>query len=388
MNAHTDAWVIHPGPAVDGTAPATRATLSREEFSLPDMAEDEALVEPLYGSWEANIDHALSRQPIDVCRARGEDPVILGNLGVVRVLRPARAVASVSEGDLCMVMPFGKRDRYGYAELIYAYDAPHTIGLLAKRTKVRAELLIPIPGQTRYSLPQWAAYARYFTAWDNWRVAHKCWLTQMAEQDPADELVFGWGGGVVFAEMQLARRAGFRVAMTASTDKRLSQLAESGITAVDRRLFTDLQYTPESRDDPDYLRRYRAAEEEFIKTIDILTEGAGVAIFIDNIGTPLYRVTVKALGRQGVLATVGWKRGMRTQNLRASECIRRHLYINTHVWRYNDSALIRDYQENTGWLPVIDSDAIYDFDEIPQLANDYAAGKLDTYFPLFRVNPV
>jgi NADPH:quinone reductase-like Zn-dependent oxidoreductase len=389
MNAHTDAWVLHPEPLTDGAAASMRDALSRENFSLPELADDEAMVEPLYGSWEANVDHALSRQPIDVCRARNEDPVVVGNLGVVRVLRPGRAATSCKEGDICMVMPFGVRDRHGYAELVYAYDAPGTTGILAKRTKLKADLLLPIPEHTRYSLPQWAAYARYFTAWDNWRVAYGCWRTQMEDQPSEHELVFGWGGGVVFAELLLAQRAGFRVAMTSSTDTRLSYLRAHGIIAVDRRQFPDLRYDPgAASDDPDYLRRYRASEKKFIKQIDDLSEGAGAAIIIDNIGAPLYKATLKALGREGVLTTVGWKQGMRTLNLRASECIKRHLHVNTHVWRYGDSAIIRDYQESTGWLPEIDPGAIYDFDEIPQLARDYAAGKLSTYFPLFRVNPV
>jgi NADPH:quinone reductase-like Zn-dependent oxidoreductase len=290
MDTLTDAWVLHSGAAAHGTLPAVRGTLIRESISLPALDEDEVLVEPIYGSWEANIDHALSRQPIDVCRARLEDSVILGSLGLVRVLRSAGAARSVREGDLCIVMPFSKRDRCGYAELIYAYDAPGTMGILAKRTKVRADLLVPIPEGTSHSLPQWAAYARYFTAWDNWRVAYQCWLTQMAGRDPANELVFGWGGGVTRAELQLAQRAGFRVAMTASTDKRLSNLTECGITAVDRRRFPDLQQGPDSaHDDPARRRRYHASEAEFIKAIDELSDGLGVSIFVDNIGTPLYK---------------------------------------------------------------------------------------------------
>ncbi|MBT8226292.1 MAG: zinc-binding alcohol dehydrogenase family protein [Dactylosporangium sp.] len=389
MSTRTDAWVLHAGPAGDGTSrSAVRGTLSREIFRLPDLEDDEALVEPLYGSWEANIDHALSRQPIDVCRSRHEDPVILGNLGVVRVLRPARTGPSAREGDICIVMPFATRDRHGYAELVYAYDGAG-IGILAKRTKLKADLLLPIPEHTRYSLPQWAAYARYFTAWDNWRVAHSCWLSQMDSQHAADALVFGWGGGVVFAELQLAQRAGFRVAMTASSDARLAFLTEHGMTAVDRRSFQDLRYDPESTgDNPYHLRRYRDSEARFLQTINTLSDGAGVAIFIDNIGSPLYRAVLKALSREGVLTSVGWKHGMRIHNLRASACIRRQLHVHTHVWRYGDSARIRDYQEDTGWMPTIDVDAIYDFDDVPQLAADYEAGKFETYFPLFRVNSV
>ena len=41
------------------------------------------------------------------------------------------------------------------------------MGLLASRTKVRADMLLPVPADTKYSLPQRAAYARNFTAWDN-----------------------------------------------------------------------------------------------------------------------------------------------------------------------------------------------------------------------------
>lgn len=387
MTMRTAAWVLRPGEPTKGPAPPNRGMLSLDEFPLPALEKDSVLVEPLYGAWEANIDHALSRRPIDVCQARGEDAVVLGNLGVVRVLQPADPASPVKEGDICMVIPSGKRDRHGYVELAYAYDAPGTIGLLARKTTLPADLLMPLPQQTRYSLPQWAAYGRYFTAWDNWRVAYGCWLTQMAGQDPSAQLVFGWGGGVAFAELQLARRAGFRVAMTASTDRRLSGLADHGITGVDRRLFPNLSYAPEAaRDDPGFRDLYRESEKKFIETVDTLSDGTGVAIFIDNIGAPLYKATVKSLSRQAVLTTCGWKHGMRIYNLRASECIRRHLHVNTHAWRYDDSPQIRDYQEKTGWIPEIDPAAIYDFDDIPQLANDYAAGKIDTYFPIFRVN--
>lgn len=382
----TDAWVLHLGPELGSAAQPVRGELRREKFSFPDIDDGEVLVEPILGSWEANIDHALSRQPIDVCRLRHEDSVVMGNLGIVRVLAGG-AGTSLKEGTICMVMPFGKLDRQGYAETVYAYDEPGTVGLMAKRTKIRAEMLLAVPEDSSHSLPQWAASARYFTAWDNWQVAYGCWITQMRDQDPADELVFGWGGGVVFAELELARRVGFRVAMAASTDTRLAHLAERNIAALDRRLFPDLYVEPDRAGGHlSSSPQYRTSEEVFIKLIGELSDGAGVAIFIDNIGSPLYKATLKALGRQGVLATVGWKHGMRTYNLRASECIKRHLHINTHVWRYKDCAEIRDYQESTGWLPPIDPDAIYDFDQIPQLVDDYVAGRIDTYFPLYRVN--
>ena len=292
---------------------------------------------------------------MDVCWQRGDDRVVLVNIGVVRVLRPGASVTSVKEGDVCLVMPFTHMDRFGYVELVYAYDAPGTVGLLAKRTKLKENLLLPVPQRSRWPLTRWAAYGRYFTAWDNWKVAEACWRAQVGDDNPADHLVFAWGGGVGLAELDLARRSGFRVAMTASSDHRISLLSKLGITPVDRRSFPKLDYDSErARADRDYLADYRTSEASFLDTVSSLSGGSGVSIFVDNIGGPLQKATLKALARQGVLATCGWKKGMRVANLRATECISRHLHVHTHVWRYQDCARIRDFQESAGWIADVD----------------------------------
>ncbi len=116
-----------------------------------------------------------------------------------------------------------------------------------------------------------------------------------------------------------------------------------------------------------------------------LSDGTGAAIFVDNLGGSLIKPTLKAIARQGVLTTLGWKHGMEIPMRRASECIRRHLHINTHVWRYQDSAQIRDYQLNTGWLPDPHTIEVRSFDEVPGLADDFAAGRTTSYFPLYRM---
>ncbi|MEG3631209.1 zinc-binding alcohol dehydrogenase family protein [Streptomyces poriticola] len=366
------------------------SALQRDLFTFGALDEGEALVEPILGSWEANVDHALARSPIDVCSSRGEDTVVVGNMGVVRVLEvnAGSRDVRVREGDLCMLMPFGRLDRFGYAELAYAYDAPHTIGLLAKRSKMDVRVLLPIPGGTAYSLPQWATYGRYFTAWDNWHKAYGCWRTQVTD-DPANHLVFGWGGGVAFAELMLARRAGFRVAMTAGSDERVAFLRENGITPVDRRLFPDLSLpTREERTDRERHERRRASVREFLHLVDELSDGHGVAIFVDNIGRPLYDITLTALARAGVVTTCGWKAGMRLTHLRGAESISRHIHVNTHVWQLQESPAIRDFQEAEGWMAPKGSEVVYDFDRVPELADDYANGRITSYFPMYRVNPV
>jgi NADPH:quinone reductase-like Zn-dependent oxidoreductase len=382
----TAAWILRTGPE---NQPGTPGELARETLRLPDVTDRHTLVEPIYGSWDANISHAIARNPVDVARQRGEDFILLGNIGVVRVLRPGPGVPTIKEGDLCLLMPFGRRDEFGYVELVYAYDAPGTLGLLAERTVVPTDLLLPLPRDSHHAPHRWTPYARYFTAWDNWRVTHACWRSQMDEADPGEHLVFGWGGGVVLAELELARRAGFRVAMAASTDHRLAQLAAHGIEPIDRRLFPDLGFDERfACEDSEYIERYRRSEKVFLDQIGALSGGRGAAIVLDNIGGSLYKATLKALGRQGVISSCGWKAGMHLRHVRATESIRRHLHVHTHVWRFGDSGTIRDYQETTGWIADIDPTQAYTFDDIPRLAADYAAGCIDSYFPFFQVHPV
>ncbi|MGV9381908.1 hypothetical protein ACWDRB_39270 [Nonomuraea sp. NPDC003707] len=381
----TTAWVLHRGPD-DAIAGGVAGELRMETLQLPDPVGDEVVAEPLYGCWEANMSHALERSPVDICRQRGEDRIVLGNAGVVLVTDVGPDAVRVKPGDICMVVCAGRTDPHGYIELVHGYDMPGSVGVLTQRMTVSERLLQPVPPADT-DLRQWATYARYWTAWDNWQVARTCWSSQVTPSEQPDALVFGWGGGVTFAQLTLAQREGFRVAMTASTPERLEMLARAGITPVDRRNFPDLAYdSARYRSDPDYRERYLASESTFLATIAELSDGRGVAVFSDNIGGPLTRAAFKALGRQGVLTTAGWKHGMRISSVRAIECITRHIHIHTHACRVTEIPRVVAYQERTGWLPDLTGDPIYDFEDIPQLAKDYAAGDVTSYFPIFRVN--
>jgi hypothetical protein len=44
------------------------------------------------------------------------------------------------------------------------------------------------------------------------------------------------------------------------------------------------------------------------------------------------------------------------------------------------------FAEEHGWIPPVDQDSVYGFDEIPRLVADYAAGSAG-YFPIYQVNP-
>lgn len=384
----TEAWVLHRATDAELAARET-ARLQREPFSFDEPREGEVIAEPVFGCWEANMTHALERLPIDVCRQRGEERVVLGNAGVVRVVETGERVEGVRPGDICCLAPAGVTDVFGYPRTILGYDAARTIGMLARQVKLHERQVIPIPPNTRYSLPQWAAFSlRYVTAWANWRKAYGCWAAQFDDDERPIAHVWGWGGGVTLAEVDLARRSGCQTAMMASTDRRLAQIAGRGIMPVDRREFADLAYNPHRFDtEPEYRRRYQRAEDRFVGAVARRTGGKGASIFIDYIGASVFRATMRALGRYGVVTTAGWRTGMDLPVVRAVECINWRTHVHTHGARRRDWYAAADYAEREGWMPDVDGE-ICAWSDIPQLADDYARGRLDTYFPIYQVNTV
>lgn len=383
MNERTDAWVIHR--RADGEQGA--ATLGREPFPVGQVGANDVLVEPVYGCWEANMAHALERRPVDVCAQRDEERVVLGNSGVVRAVDVGRDVAGVEPGELYMFFSTGVADAFGYMELAYAYDAPGTVGLLARRTVVPGRNLFAIPRGSTASPMQWAAFSlRYMTAWSNWQVAYRCFRTQLSEEDVPEPHVWGWGGGSTLAELELAQRFGCRAVMLSGSDDNLERIRAAGVEAVDRRLFPDLAYDPDRYGaDPDYRARYLASERDFLALVEERTEGQGVHIFVDYIGLATLRATRKALSRLGVVTTAGWKHGMETPTNRAMECIARHIHVHTHYARFSEVEPAMAFAVDNGWMPQIDDERIYGYDEVPELAADYAAARTG-YFPIYEVN--
>jgi NADPH:quinone reductase-like Zn-dependent oxidoreductase len=382
---HTQAWVLHPSkPDTTGHVPSH---LQLESIDLPELSESDVLVEPILASWEGNMSHALRRDPVDLCHHRREPWVVIGNAGVVRVLRPGIQARQFKEGDLCLVFCNGCWDEHGYPIKIYGFDAHKTIGLLSKRTKLDHRQLIRLPVATRHSIEQWAAFSlRYVTAWANWNLAYGCFRLHAAR--PAVPHVWGWGGGVALAQLQLAQAAGCVTTMLTSQNERVELLRKLGIQPLDRRTFEGLQFDPcRFQKNAEFRRTYAAAEEKFLQAVRELTTGRGVSIFIDYIGLPVYRATLRALGRPGVLTTAGWKEGMELTTLRAMECMSWHTHVHTHYATFEQGLEAVAYAEGTGWLPPI-SEKPWPWEEADDLGQANLAGKVKTPFPLIQVNPL
>jgi NADPH:quinone reductase-like Zn-dependent oxidoreductase len=383
MSRKADAWVLYAG---ESDKP-TRAKLVRETIEISSARANEVIVRPLYGCWEGNMGHALNRRPVDICKQRGEQKVVIGNAGVVRVVEIGENVKTVKPGQTAIIFCTGIEDRWGYPEKILAYDAPGTMGCLSTLMKLNERQLISIPDRSVHSLPQWAGFSlRYITAWSNWELAFGVFRLSVSEGECLQPHVWSWGGGVSLAELDLARRFGCRTVMLSGNDHHLTSIPQFGITAVDRRNFGEVSCDEKRyKADPEYRKSYKDVEHAFLEEVKKRTDGELVQIFLDYVGSPVYRLTLKALSREGVIATAGWKEGMEIWHLRAKECIDRHQHVYTHYARYPQGQKAVLYAELNDWMPKVDA-RIYSFDEIPQLAEDYEAEKTD-YFPCFSVNP-
>jgi NADPH:quinone reductase-like Zn-dependent oxidoreductase len=382
MPLETEAWFLYPRKPGEPRS----ARLVRESFELADPADDEVRVEPIYGSWEGNMSHAVDRKPIDICRQRGEDRVVIGNSGVVRITALGRSVRHLREGQYAIVSNVAVPDAWGYAEKIYAYDAPGTMGLLSRALNTKAASILPLPEPTRHTLEQWAVFSlRYITAWSNWEAAHGMFrLLVGADELPAPN-VWGWGGGTTLAELALAARSGCRVVMLSGNAQHRETIRRHGVEPLDRHQFGALQFDDKRwADDREYRDTYVQAEARFLDEVKRRTDGLMVQIFIDYIGGPVYRATLKALGRESVITTAGWMEGMVVSHLRAVECIDRHQHVYTHYARRRQCEAAIAYGEAHGWMPI-PAERTYTFDEIPALADDFRAGKTDI-FPVYAIN--
>ena len=384
MSRKVDAWVLYAG---DGGKPV-RTKLVRELFELPPIGEHGVRARPLYGTWEGNMGHALDRKPVDICLQRNEPKVVIGNAGVVKILEVGSKVKNVEPGQDAVIFCTGVEDRWGYPVKIMGYDAPGTMGCMAQEMVLTDRQVIPVPDGTRHTLPQWSAFSlRYVTAWSNWELAYGAFRLMVPEAEYASPNVWGWGGGVTYAELDLARRHGCRAVMLSGNQRHLEKIQRLGLTTVDRRIFGEIDFNDSRyKSDTEYRDEYKKREDAFIGEVKRRTHGEMVQIFLDYVGSPVYRATLRALSREGVIATAGWKEGMEMRHLRAKECIERHQHIYTHYARYQQGLRAVSYAETNDWMPEVDERSIYNFDQIPQLADDYEAGATGI-FPTFSVNP-
>lgn len=212
-------------------------------------------------------------------------PWIVGSDGTGTVLEVGSAVTSVQVGDTVVLNP-GLSDRT--CEYCLSGDQPlcprfgvlgeHHPGTLAQQIVVPAVNAAAIPSGT--DVAESAAFTlATLTAW-------RMIVTRARVQAGEHVLIWGIGGGVAIACLQICKLLGARVTVTSGSDDKLARARELGADdTINHR-------------DVDVGREMRAR-----------TGKRGVDVVIDSVGEATWTQSLGALGRRGRLVTCGGTSG-------------------------------------------------------------------------------
>jgi NADPH:quinone reductase-like Zn-dependent oxidoreductase len=160
----------------------------------------------------------------------------------------------------------------------------------------------------------------------------------------ADEtvLVFGIGGGVSLAALQLAKAAGAKVIVTSRDAAKLERVVQMGADA----------------------GVHSSATQDIARTVLGLTGGRGVDVVIENVGAAVWGAALKSLVRGGRLVTCGATSGDQPGAGLRRMFIRQLKVFGSTLGTLAEFRDLLAFCERSSMRPVIDSRNV--LDEVPQ----------------------
>jgi NADPH:quinone reductase-like Zn-dependent oxidoreductase len=208
-------------------------------------------------------------------------PHVIGSDGAGTVLEVGSAVSGISPGDRVMINPTfscgncpwclqGEDSLCGRLQVL----GEHRSGTAAQYLVIPAENLARVPEPMPW--PQAAAFSlATLTAW-------RMLVTRGQVRAGETVLIWGIGGGVALAALQIARLLGARTIVTSGTDAKLEVARSLGADVLLNHGKTDV-----------------AAE------VRKLTEGRGVEAIVDSAGEQSWQGSLRSLTRGGRLMVCG-----------------------------------------------------------------------------------
>nr|MBP6646724.1 zinc-binding dehydrogenase [Burkholderiaceae bacterium] len=207
------------------------------------------------------------------------------------------------------------------------------IGYLGEHRDGTLADYVSLPARNVFAMPNGMSFAQAAALGVNhltaWRMLHtkgqlKAWHTV---------LIFGIGGGVSLAALQLAKLAGARVIVTSRHAGKLDKaLALGADHAID------------------------SSRQSVDKQIMALTNGRGVDLVIENVGQAVWASAMRSLVRGGRLVTCGATTGDQPPADLRRIFIRQLQILGSTLGDLHEFADLLALVEATGLRPVIDSD--------------------------------
>lgn len=212
-------------------------------------------------------------------------PHILGGDGAGEIESVGDGVTGLAAGDRVMFNPgiscyrcdWCLRGEHSLCES-YRLLGEHLPGTLTEQLVIRAENVVPIPTPPAGEVSWGAAAAYSLVTLTAWRM-----LVTRARVRPGEAvLIWGVGGGVSSAAVQIARVGGAFVIATSSSDTKLERAAGLG---------ADVTINYET--------------EDVVQAVRTATGRKRVDVVVDNVGEATWDTSLRLLERGGRLVTCG-----------------------------------------------------------------------------------
>jgi NADPH:quinone reductase-like Zn-dependent oxidoreductase len=209
---------------------------------------------------------------------------------------------------------------------------------------------VSLPARNVFALPpgfddvQAAALGvNHLTAW-------RMLFTQARLQAHETVLVFGIGGGVSLAALQLAKAAGARVLVTSRDAAKLERALQMGADGA-----------------------VHSATQDIARTVLELTGGRGVDVVIENVGAAVWSAALKSLVRGGRLVTCGATSGDQPGADLRRMFIRQLKVFGSTLGSFAEFRDLLALCARSPLRPVIDSR--YALDQVPEALTRLASGQ-------------
>jgi NADPH:quinone reductase-like Zn-dependent oxidoreductase len=237
----------------------------------PEVLRYEEAPDPSPGPGEVLIGlRAASLNHLDVWLRRGlpsaPKPRILGADGAGVVVALGEGVDRFAEGDRVVINPGLDEGARIVGE--------HMDGTHAELISLPADYVYPVPDAL--SFEEAAAFPLVF------ETAYRMLVTRAALQ--AEEWVFVWGigGGVATASLQIAKALGARVIVTSSSDEKLARALELGADAA-----------------------VNHAEADVAAAVREATDGHGADVVVEHVGEATWKTSLQVAAAGGRVTVCG-----------------------------------------------------------------------------------
>ncbi len=222
------------------------------------------------------------------------------------------------------------------------YLGEHRHGTLADYVSVPACNVFPMPASLSYAEAA-ALGVNHLTAWRM--------LFTKAQLKPWETvLIFGIGGGVSLAALQLARLAGAKTIVTSRDDAKLRRAQAMGADhGINNRT------------------------QDVAKEVMALTDGRGVDVVIENVGAAVWSSAMKSLARGGRLVTCGATSGDQPPADLRRIFIRQLQILGSTLGDLHEFSALLALVQRTALRPVIDAE--YPLDQVHAALDRLACGE-------------